>query len=266
MSEAKNTIVVNSRASWAGLRAVFQQCAFSADAGKISAAQAAAAASGFDGVEWVGPEGVGTLVESLHALAKTLPESTDRRCGVATRVKSTDLEAVVHDLNEALTVSGGLGATCLSVTLPPIKGRPDPTMDPGATGEFARYQDQLNFAFQILHRLRFTAERSGVALAVEGAVGGGLLSPVELREIIDEANSASVGVCIDVDRIAQVGSTADWITTLGRRVRAVRFGRADTAVDALDALVGIGFDQSATVVDAAIGASVREALGPFPKK
>ena len=181
---------------------------------------------------------------------------------MATRVESTDLEAVVHDLKDALEVSGGLGVTCLSVTLPPITSRRDPTLSSGATGGFARYQDQLNFAFQILHRLRFAAERNGVALAVEGAAGGGLLSPVELREIIDEANSASVGVCIDVDQIAPIGSPADWITTLGHRVRVVRFRRADTAVDALDALARIGFDQTATVVDAAIGATVRKALRP----
>ncbi len=224
--------------------------------------QDAASASGFDGVEWVVPQDTPAVVDSLHALAAALPDSTDRRCGVATRVKSTDLEAVVRDLTEALEVSGGLGATCLSVTLPPITNRPDPTMSSAATIGFARYQDHLNFAFQILHRLRFAAERSGVALAVEGAADGGLLSPVELREIIDEANSASVGVCLDVDRIAQVGSAADWITTLGHRIRAVRFDRPAPLDDALDALVRIGFDHTATVVDAAMGATVRKALRP----
>jgi len=225
--------------------------------------QKAASTSGLDGVEWVVPEDVGTLVESLQMLAAA-PESADRRCSVVAHVTSTDLEAVVHDLNDALDLSGRLGATCLSVTLPSIMRRPDPTTDSGTAVAFARYQDHLNFAFQVLHRLRFSAERSGVALAVEGAAGGGLLSPVELREIIDEANSFSVGVCLDVDRIAQVGSTADWITTLRHRIRAVRFGRSDTVDDALDALIRIGFDHTVSVADAAVGVNVRTALAKPP--
>ena len=87
-----------------------------------------------------------------------------------------------------------------------------------------------------------------------------MLSPVELREIIDEANSASVGVCIDVDRVAQVGSAADWITTLRHRVHVVRFGRPDALDDALGVLVRGGFDGTAVVVDTASGATVRKAL------
>jgi len=226
--------------------------------------QEAARASGFDGVEWVVASDAGTLVESLHALAAALPEAANRRCSVAAHVTSTDLEAVVSILNEALEVSGGLGATCLAVTLPPIVTPRDPTKTAGAAVAFTRYQDHLNFAFQILHRLRFAAERSGVAMAVEGAAGGGLLSPVELREIIDEANSASVGVCLDIDRIAKIGSTADWITTLRHRIRAVRFGRSDAVPEALDALVRIHFDHTVAVVDAAVGPTVRQALAGRP--
>ena len=93
---------------------------FDADAGKTSAVIHAASALGFDGVEWVVPGDAGALAESLRVLAADLPESAGRRCSVATRVEGTNLEEVVHVLNEALVVCGRLRAACISVTLPPI--------------------------------------------------------------------------------------------------------------------------------------------------
>jgi len=61
-----------------------------------------------------------------------------------------------------------------------------------------------------------------VVVALEAGANGCLLSPVELREIIDAANSWAVGVCIDVARIGRIGSPADWLRILRARVHAVR--------------------------------------------
>jgi len=87
---------------------------------------------------------------------------------------------------------------------------------------FARYQDALNFAYQLLRAARFEAEAAGVVVAVEAAHDGCLLSPVELRELIDAVNSWVVGACLDVDRVRTVGEPIDWLTTLTHRVKAVR--------------------------------------------
>lgn len=62
----------------------------------------------------------------------------------------------------------------------------------------------------------------GVALALDAPSCGCLLSPVELREVIDTANSSAIGACLDLGKIAALGSPADWVTTLGHRVHAVR--------------------------------------------
>ncbi len=92
---------------------------------------------------------------------------------------------------------------------------------------FQRYQDALNFAYELLHALRLEAEAKGVALALEAPSAGSLISPVELRELIDAANSAAVGACLDVARIRQLGAPpAEWIETLGARVQAIRLSGA----------------------------------------
>jgi hexulose-6-phosphate isomerase len=59
-------------------------------------------------------------------------------------------------------------------------------------------------------------------LALETGIEGGLLSPFELRDIIDTSNSWAVGACVDVARISRLGPPGDWIRVLNRRVSAVR--------------------------------------------
>lgn len=239
---------------------MFHRAPYEADAAGIKAALEAAKDAKLDGVEWTLPQALASPSDVLCKIAAQSLATTTTRCAIAVTVASTDLETIVHELNEALEASEPLRATCLSVTLPRIKDAPPTAPTPDAPVAFARYQDHLNFAFQLLHRLRFTAERTGVALAIEGGVGGGLLSPVELREIVDEANSRAVGVCIDTERVAAIGSPADWIDTLRHRVHAVRFGGGVTDVAVLGALDRLGYDRTCVVADVDTGPAIREAI------
>ena len=124
-------------------------------------------------------------------------------------------EPCVESLAALLPWAAGLGARCVNVTIPPLRSRCSQT-------GFERYQDALNFAYGLLHAIRFAAEEAGAAVALEAGIGGCLLSPVELREIIDNANSWAVGSVIDADRIAAGGCVEDWLRTLTHRVHAVR--------------------------------------------
>lgn len=113
-----------------------------------------------------------------------------------------------------LELAGSLGARCLSIELPETPG--EPAKRDGRDGEL------LNLAYTLLHGLRFEAERTGVALALEAATGGAFTSAIELRDLIDAANSWAVGVCVDVRRLAGLARPEDWIRALGRRIHAVR--------------------------------------------
>ena len=195
------------------------------DADSATSAMANALLNGFDGVEIVLPDAEEPTVAR--------PAADGAVIAVAATCRSTDVESGLAEVSASLRLAATWQATCLNLTLPPVDGCE------GGAG-FSRYQDGLNFAYRILYDLRHEAEGAGVAIAIEAATGGGLLSPVELREIINQANSPGVGTCLDVARVSRVGIVEDWIATLGYRVKSVRVEllderELDTLADALDA-------------------------------
>ena len=177
------------------------------------------AAAGFDGVELdvgvCGGGGTSPLTEQQAQMLEALASSDVRVGALAGRCTTTDGARALEVVGRLLREAARVRATCLNLTLPPVA-------DASEEVAFNRYRNALNFAYNLLHHGRHDAEVTGVALALEAGAGRSLLSPVELREIIDAANSWAVGVCIDVDRIAQIGCPVDWIKTLRQRVHAVR--------------------------------------------
>jgi sugar phosphate isomerase/epimerase len=173
---------------------------------------ARASSDGFDGIEWM--HRTGPLL--LQPGSSPVPhDETLRVRALAIRCETTDIPSVVETVSSQLHAATSLGEKVLNVRIPPVQQ--------GREGRgFARYQEGLNFAYELLHRARHEAEATGVAVALEAADGGCLLSPVEVREIIDAANSWAVGACVDAARIALFGSPADWVGTLQHRVQAVR--------------------------------------------
>ena len=231
-----------------------------------------AMAAGFDGIELalrVSDSGdpaapPGRAAQSLEGLASRNLKAT----ALATGCVACDVAAAIEEVEVLLHRAAGLHASCLNLTIPPLCGPPDQT-------GFTRYSDALNFAYELLHRARHEAEATGVAIALEAGANRSLLSPVELREIIDAANSWAVGACIDVTRIARIGSPVDWITTLRHRVHAVRFGddqapgesgsvasdRAAVIETIAEALDEIAYDRSIIVSSTAEPDRARAYLG-----
>jgi len=171
---------------------------------------ARAMSNGFDGVEWSLPAGSVRLQPAISHL------DTSHIGAVAMRCEVMDIPSSAPFVSSRLQAASSLGAKVLNLSISPVRR--------GSDGEgFARYQDALNFAYELLQRVRFEAEATGVAVALEAAKEGCLLSPVEVRELIDAVNSSAVGVCLDVGRIGAFGSPLDWIHTLHRRIQAVRY-------------------------------------------
>jgi len=171
---------------------------------------ARAMGNGFDGVEWSLPAGSIRLQSAISHLG-TIPIRA-----VAMRCEMMDIPSAAPFVSSWLQAASSLGALVLNLSIPPLRR--------GNDGDgFARYQDAINFAYELLQRLRFEAEAAGVNIALEAATSGCFLSPVEVRELIDAVNSSAIGVCLDVDRIGAIGSPLDWIDTLHRRVQTVRY-------------------------------------------
>lgn len=165
--------------------------------------------NGFDGVEWSVPVGFVPPQPAISHL-DSIPIGV-----VAIRCEMMDIPSAGQFVSAHLQAASSLGAKVINLSIPPIWR--------GNDGEgFARYQDALNFAYELLHLVRFEAEATGVTVALEAATGGCFLSPIEVRELIDAVNSSAIGVCLEVERIAAIGSPIDWLHTLHRRIRAVR--------------------------------------------
>ena len=182
-----------------------------------------ALAAGFDGVELAlhpdhAAPGVSEAPATNELLTRLAPPEGLAVRALACWGQATNVEAAIEEAGARLEQAASFGARCLNWRIPAVARH----AVGGSRGGFSRYEEALNFAYQLLHGARYDAEATGVALALEAAAGGCLLSPVELREIIDAANSWAVGACVDVARIARIGQPEDWLATLGRRIHSVR--------------------------------------------
>ena len=80
-----------------------------------------------------------------------------------------------------------------------------------------------------------------MAIAVENVWNKFLLSPLEMREFIDNFNTSQVGVYFDVGNVLLTGYPDQWIRILGSRIKRVHIkdfklsvGNPDGFVDLLD--------------------------------
>jgi hexulose-6-phosphate isomerase len=85
-----------------------------------------------------------------------------------------------------------------------------------------RCEDALLHAYRAFRELAYAAEARNVQIAVENAWTRFLLSPVELRELIDHVNSVWIRVCLNIGHTLALGYPQDWIDTLGPRIVTVR--------------------------------------------
>ncbi len=209
----------------------------------------AAAGLGFDGLELA----IGTIqdAEQVDAVLAAIHADHPSIVAVSATCKTVDPKTQAQIVITALTASARLGANCLNLTLPAID-----TSD-GDLG-FPSYQSAINFVHELFSLTRFEAERSGVALAIEIASGGCFLSPIEMRDLVDTANTWAVGICLDIDRVAIVSHPADWIRTLTHRLHAVRFGCDPSTNDQL-------LQETASAIhDAAFDRTICVACGAGP--
>lgn len=85
------------------------------------------------------------------------------------------------------------------------------------------YQAAYDNTLTSLGELKTVAEENGVVLGIENVWNMFLLSPLEMRGLVDAAGSDEVGVYLDVANILSTGYPEDWIRILGQRIKRVHF-------------------------------------------
>ena len=76
-------------------------------------------------------------------------------------------------------------------------------------------------ALQEMKRLAPIAEEAGINIGIENVWNRFLLSPLEMRQFLDEIGSERVGAYFDVGNVVYSGYPEQWIRILGKRIKKV---------------------------------------------
>lgn len=101
---------------------------------------------------------------------------------------------------------------------------------PGAVGvdfipgcEVVDYDVAYERALESIIGLAKYAEQKKVNIGLENVWNKFLLSPLEMRSFIDNANSDYVGAYLDVGNVVYAGYPEQWVKILGKRIKKVHF-------------------------------------------
>jgi hexulose-6-phosphate isomerase len=94
--------------------------------------------------------------------------------------------------------------------------------------EVVSYEQSFHHLYTSLERLMETAEKERIILALENPGRVVLLSPLELRELIDQINSPYLGICFNPVNTRRLGSALDWLEILGFRIKAAHLAATDS--------------------------------------
>jgi L-ribulose-5-phosphate 3-epimerase len=183
-----------------------------------------------------GLEAIEPTLELEGDLAITTDEATTRKfgdqiraagvqvaslaCGLFWQAAYTSPDAADRQKAKAWTVSGlerarWLGTDALLVVPGMIVHFERPTKP--VTG----YAQALDLAYAALCELAPVAEKHKVAIAIENVWNQFLLSPVEMRDLIDRVGSPWVKAYFDTGNVLKFGFPEDWIDILGPRIARI---------------------------------------------
>lgn len=101
---------------------------------------------------------------------------------------------------------------------------------PGTVNETTPYDDCYARSRRELETLVAEAERRGVKIGIENVWNKFLLSPLEMKQYVDDFASPWIGVYFDVGNILLYGFPEQWIRILGNRIAKVHVKDFRTAV------------------------------------
>lgn len=92
---------------------------------------------------------------------------------------------------------------------------------PGMVTEEVAYDEAYERAHDALRQLLPDAEKQGVRIGIENVWNKFLLSPLEMRQFIDELGSPYAGAYFDAGNVLVMGYPDQWIRILGKRIYRV---------------------------------------------
>jgi len=92
---------------------------------------------------------------------------------------------------------------------------------PGAVAEVVSYDIAYKRSLESLRECVPTAERYKVSIGIENVWNKFLLSPLEMRDFIDQVESEYLGAYFDVGNALLTGYPEHWIRILGKRIKKV---------------------------------------------
>lgn len=92
---------------------------------------------------------------------------------------------------------------------------------PGVVTPEVAYDVAIENALTAIQDLAPMAEQLQVSIAVENVWNKLLLSPVEMRDFIDQCDSAYIGAFFDIGNVMLFGYPEQWIRILGKRIRKI---------------------------------------------
>lgn len=104
-------------------------------------------------------------------------------------------------------------------------------------GDAVNYEDAYTRTRDALKALAPEAEARNVSIYVENIWNMFLLSPLEMRGLIDEVNSPQVGVLFDTGNVTAFGFAEQWISILGSRIREIHLKDYRRAVGTVEGFV-----------------------------
>lgn len=101
------------------------------------------------------------------------------------------------------------------------------------------YDTAYGRTLEALKELAPEAERLNVHIGLENVWNNFLLSPLEMRHLIDEIGSTHVGSYFDVGNSVANGYPEQWIKILGNRIKKIHFKDYRRSVGSLDGFVDL---------------------------
>jgi hexulose-6-phosphate isomerase len=174
--------------------------------------------AGFDGIQLGVLEPPGELtLRSTDEEVKTLAKAC-RDAGVEPHSIWGGVR-FFHDTEDARKQAAEDGKRVIDVAA--LLGARTWLIHPGQLSPEVPYDDCWKFALDGLNALKDHAAATHLRIGLENVWNKFLMSPLEIRRILDEVNSPAVGIWFDVGNVVAFGFPEQWVRLLAKQIVGV---------------------------------------------